>query len=95
MSLQIDENEVRNQLQNNPLLYVVSPCNWPGQDVGTQEPPSSSHATTNFVFDLSADAERYVNRVLAVRRTIVEKGATIASSPEELERIVDNTRGRR
>lgn len=93
MLLSINPKKVEEQLRDNTLPYVVSPCNWEGEKVGPQLPVSNS--TTDLVFDFSPEAERYRNRVLLIRRTIAEKGGQMASSPEELEHLLDETRGRR
>jgi len=93
MLLSINQRKIEEQLANSPPMYVVSPCNWEGVVVPAQnEIPTTN--VTSAVSDMSPELERYRDRVLSLRQRIIERGEHPASSTEELERILDETRGR-
>lgn len=90
MSLSINQNKINEQLAKNHPGYVVFPCNLEVEQISFPD-SSSIVASTE---DVSRDWGKYRDRVLFLRQRLVEKGKQPANSPEELERIIDETRGR-
>lgn len=93
MLLSINQSKVNEQLAKNPPVYVVSPCNLEIATVPPQAEIPATHVTST-VSGIPPEVERYRDRVLSLRQHIIDKGERPASSPEELERIIDETRGR-
>lgn len=93
MSLSIDQNKINEQLAKNPPAYVVSPCNLESAPVPPQADIPATHVTST-VSGLPPEVERYRDRVLSLRQHLIDKGERPASSPDELERIINETRGR-
>jgi hypothetical protein len=93
MLLSIDQRKIDEQLANYPLRYVVSPCSLEPAPVPPQtEVPAMR--VTGTVSGTPPEVERYRDRVLSLRQQIIDRGERPASSPEELERMIDETRGR-
>jgi hypothetical protein len=94
MLLSIDQKKIDELLVNNPPLYTVTPSTLETVDVSAlnYEIPSGSVYST--VTEMSPEAERYRDRVLSLRQHIIDRGEHPASSTEELERIIDEMRGR-
>lgn len=95
MSLLINPEKIEEQLRDNPLHYAVDPCNWPPAERPAEQQISSSYATTDLVFRLSEEAERYRDNVLSIRSGIIASGGNVAASADELQNLIDETRGRR
>lgn len=93
MSLSIDQSKVNEQLAKSPPAYVVSPCNL---EIVTVPPQAEIPATnvTSTIGGVPPEVERYRDQVLSLRQHLIDKGEHPASSPEELERIINETRGR-
>lgn len=94
MLLSISQKKIDELLASNPPLYTVTPSSLEDVDVSAInfEIPSANVYST--VTEMSPEAERYRDRVLSLRQHIIDRGENPASSPEELERIIDETRGR-
>lgn len=93
MLLSIDPRKIDEQVANSPPPYVVFAYNLESPIV----PPHGEIATTHVISTASGmppDVERYRDRVLSLRQHIIDRGERPASSPEELEHIIDETRGR-
>jgi hypothetical protein len=93
MLLSIDQSKINEQLAEHKPHYVVSPCNFEmAWEVGPIEIPTAQITSTeNYILP---EAERYRERVLALRRSLVERGESPATSSDSLEKIIDEYRGR-
>ena len=93
MLLSIDQTKLDEVIANSKLSYTVSPCNleMPGSGPDAIEAPTAQIAgTEDFI---TPEFERYRNRVLSLRRGIIEREGTALSS-DDLERVLDGYRGR-
>jgi hypothetical protein len=91
MSLSINQSKIDEQLRNPPeSAYVVFPCNLDTPPISVPDTPPSVSGTV----DVSSELDQYRDRVLSLRQRIIARGERPANSPEELERIIDETRGR-
>lgn len=93
MLLSINQSKINEQLAKSPPAYVVSPCNLEIVTVPPQAEIPTTHVSGT-LSGVSPEVERYRDRVLSLRQQLIDKGERPASSPEELERIIDETRGR-
>lgn len=90
MSLSINQAKINEQLARNPPKYSVVPCNLEIVFPPIPEKPPTVSSTV----DASREWEEYRDRVLALRQRIIQRGKHPAGSAYELERIIDETRGR-
>jgi hypothetical protein len=93
MLLSINQRKIDEQLAISSAMYVISPCNL---EIATPppEPEIPAMRITSTMSGTPPEVERYRDRVLSLRQQIVDRGERPASSPEELERIIDEARGR-
>jgi hypothetical protein len=91
MLLSINEKKIEEELKNTPLGYAVSAAYYePPIDRHIELPSSEAYSAVN---TLPPDIEAARERMMALRRKIIERGGQVASG-EALARIIDETRGR-
>lgn len=90
MWLSITQAKIDAALEDTTPTYVVVPCNmeWP-QITEIPAPSAQVSGTVAFPTD---DLESYRNRVLSLRKNVIERGN--ATSSEELEAVIASIRGR-
>jgi hypothetical protein len=91
MLLSIDQKKIDEQLANAQLGYTVSSVSWSAPESDTVKMPELNVGTTIFTMPPALEESR--NRLLMLRDKIVIKGKP-PMTPEELEHLVDETRGR-
>ncbi len=92
MLLSINPKKVQKELANSRPSYLVSPCNFESAQNPVLESPSIQGAST--LVGISPELEQFRDRVQRLRQHIVDRGEPLASSPEELEHVIDEMRGR-
>jgi hypothetical protein len=91
MSLSIVQKKIDEQLAANlPLAYTITSLNMEGPKVVYEPVAVEVHSVTT---SLSPEAERSRTRLITLREQLLASG-TKPLSPEELEREIDETRGR-
>ena len=90
MLLSIDQNKIVEQLAKSPPAYTVTPNNLEPASVGYEPPTAEVHSTATLV---SPDVERARRLLLTLRERVIENGRKPLSA-DELEREIDETRGR-
>jgi hypothetical protein len=91
MLLSIDSEKVKEQLAKTSPAYIVTPSNLEPPIEMTYELPSAEvHGTLS---GMPPDLERAHERLWALRNRIIHSGRK-PLSPQELEREIDETRGR-
>jgi hypothetical protein len=94
MLLSINQKKIDEQLANYPPLYVVSPCTLEIAAAPAPQFEFPEMRVNGTASGISPEVERYRDRVLLLRRQLIDRGERPAASPDELERIIDETRGR-
>jgi len=90
MLLWIDEKKVEEELKKPRQNYAVSAVNCePGTIPLLETPTSHAYSAVNLV---PPDMEAARERLLALRQKIMERGGLV--SGENLDRLIDETRGR-
>jgi hypothetical protein len=92
MLLSINQKKVDDQLAKSVPTYVVSPCNWESQQDPITDMPTANISGT--VSGMPPELELFRDRVFSLRQRIIDRGEHPASSPEELEHLIDDLRGR-
>jgi hypothetical protein len=91
MLLLINAKKIEEELKNTSPGYAVSIAYHEPETQGyTEVPTAEAHSAVNV---LPPDVEAARERLMALRRKVVEKGGLVASG-EALARIIDETRGR-
>ena len=90
MLLSIDPTRVAQQLAKTTPAYIVVPFNLDAGSIAYDPPTADVYSTAT---GMPPDVERARARLLALRRRLIESGASPLSS-EDLERHMDETRGR-
>ncbi len=88
--LLIDEDKVREQSERVTVSYVVSPHNVEGPEMAYEVP--TTHLAS-LAMTLPPDVEKARERLLALRQRLIDAGNR-PLSPEELEEVIAETRGR-
>lgn len=93
MLLSINKEKIDRLLADTHTLYTVF-----GSDIQVDELKAVNYAIPDshvysVVTEMSPEVERYRNRVLSLRKQIIDK-EHVASSTDELEHIINETRGR-
>jgi hypothetical protein len=91
MLLSIDQKKIDRELKNSTVSYVVSPYNLETPTLTIPAPSIQVSSTGDF---LSPELERFRDRVMSIRTSLVERGEIPATSSEGLEQIIDEVRGR-
>jgi hypothetical protein len=85
MLLSIDQNKIAEQLAKEQPLYVVTPCNLEMPSISYEAPSSDVQSV---VTAMPPELERARDRLQALRQSLKPM------SDEDLERKIDQTRGR-
>ncbi len=91
MLLSIDPKKIKEQLAKHPPTYVVTPYNLEDVIIRRELPTADVNSMTPVV---SPDLERARERILKLRKHLIDTGLP-PLSPDELEEKIDETKGRR
>ena len=91
MLLSINNQKIKAILKKNPPTYTVAPCNLEIPDFPHHDAPSVEiHGTISVI---PPDFEKARERVLALRKRIIDSGNHLLS-PDEMEHEINEARGR-
>lgn len=91
MLLLINAKKIEEELKNTPPGYAVSAAfHEPERQGNIEAPTAEAYSAVNV---LPPDVEAARERLMALRRKVIERGGSVASG-EALARIIDETRGR-
>lgn len=91
MLLSINTKKIEEELKNSPQGYAVAVAFYePETQKYVEIPTAEAYSATNM---LPPDFEAARERLMALRRKIIERSGEMASG-EALTRIIDETRGR-
>ncbi len=90
MLLSIDENKVKDELARATPLYSVAALNI---EIKIGEFPIPMVNASSAVMTLPPDLEKSTQRLIELRQRLIASGSKPLSA-DELERLIDETRGR-